>query len=248
MTSGPELIDVHASVGAHPRAYANGSTAEELSESLRRLGIRAAVVGSTTAVWHDPVHGNADALDAGRVAGLHPCVIAVPPTPEETDDTAALLADAVAAGAVAARIHPGTHDFDPLDPSMDAFYAKLVADQLPLTVELPEAGWPAIDRIADRWPELPVIVSALGYRALRQLAPVFRRHPNLHADTVNFATHEGWEWFVRQFGAERLLLGTGTPLRDPADVVARLQWSGLSAASRQLVGHDNALRLFGRLA
>jgi predicted TIM-barrel fold metal-dependent hydrolase len=241
-----ELIDVHASVGAHPRAYADGTTAEELAKTLRRLGIHTAVVGSMTAVWHDPVGGNADALTAGRTPGLHPCLTAVPPTPEEADDTA-LLADAVAAGAVAARIYPGTHDFDPLDPAMDAFYEKLVAERLPLTVDLPEAGWPTIDQLAGRWPDLPVIVSALGYRTLRQLAPIFRRRPNLHADTVNFATHEGWEWFTRQFGAGRLLLATGTPQRDPAETVARLQWSGLSAAERRLVGHDNALRLFGRL-
>ena len=243
-----DLIDAHASVGAYPRAYTGSRTAQELADSLRRLGIGAAVVGSTAAVWHDPVGGNAEALAAGRVPGLLPCLTVVPPTPGELDDVAAFVIEGIAAGAVAARIHPATHDFDPLDPALDSFYDTLVANSLPLTVDLPDVDWPTIDQLTVRWPDLPIIVSALGYRALRRLAAIFRRRPNLYADTVNFATHEGWEWFVRHFGAERLLFATGAPLRDPAEAVARLRWSRLSEADQRLVGHGNAARLFRGVA
>jgi predicted TIM-barrel fold metal-dependent hydrolase len=243
-----ELIDAHASIGAHPRAYAGSHTPRELVESLRRLGIGTAVVGSTTAVWHDPVGGNSEALAAARVPGLLPCLTVVPPTPGELDDPAAFVIGGIAAGAVAARIHPATHDFDPLDAALDPFYDTLMTNGLPLTVDLPDVDWPTLDQLAARWPDLAVIVSAIGYRQLRRLAAIFRRRPNLLADTVNFATHEGWEWFVRHFGAERLLFATGAPLRDPAEAVARLRWSRLSEADRQLVGHDNAARLFRRAA
>ncbi|WP_163505981.1 amidohydrolase family protein [Fodinicola acaciae] len=234
-----ELIDVHASFGAYPRAYVTGQSPEGLAADMRRLGIAAAVVGSTASVWHDPANGNAEALTVAGMAGMHPCVTILPPTPEESVDLK---------GATAARMYPVTHDFDPLDPAMDPLYEQLVARGLPLTVGLPDIGWPTLDALAGRWPRLPVIVSAIGYRALRRLAAVFRRRPNLHADLVNFASHEGLEWFVRHFGAERLLFGTGTPVRDPAEAVARLMWSGLSDADRALVGHGNARRLFRGLA
>jgi hypothetical protein len=234
-----ELIDVHASIGAYPRAYASGQTVDELAADMCRLDIKAAVVGSTASVWHDPSYGNTEALVVARTPGLHPCVTAVPPTPEETTDLS---------GAVAVRIYPATHDFDPLDRALDPTYEQLTADGLPLTVGIDDIGWSALDALAGRWPGLAVIVSALGYRALRRLAPVFGRRANLHADTVNFATHEGLEWFVRNFGAERLLFATGTPVRDPAEAVARLMWSGLTEGDRKLVGHGNAQRLFRGLA
>jgi predicted TIM-barrel fold metal-dependent hydrolase len=243
-----DLVDAHASVGPYPRAYTDSQTPAEFATAMRRLGIGTAVVASTAAVWHDPVGGNGEALAAGRVPGLLPCLTVVPPTPGELDDPAALVRDGIAAGGVAVRIHPATHDFDPLDPALDPFYDTLVANGLPLTVDVPDVDWPIIDQLAGRWPALPVIVSAIGYRALRRLAAVFRRRPNLHADTVNFATHEGWEWFVRHFGAERLLFATGAPLRDPAEAVARLRWSRLSEADRRLVGHGNAARLFRGVA
>ncbi|WP_163570156.1 amidohydrolase family protein [Fodinicola feengrottensis] len=199
------------------------------SASGRQSSVRPRRSGTT------PAHGNAEALAVAGTSGLHPCMTALPPTPGETVDLE---------GAIAVRMYPATHDFDPLDAAMDPLYERLVAQRLPLTVGLPEIGWPALDALAGRWPGLAVIVSALGYRTLRRLAAVFGRRPNLHADMVNFASHQGVEWFVRQWGAERLLFGTGTPVRDPAEAVARLSWSGLSDADRQLVGHGNAVRLF----
>lgn len=234
-----DLIDAHASIGAYPRAYVTGQSPEGLTADMRRLGIGAAVVGSTASVWHDPINGNAEALTVADRPGLHPCVTLVPPTPEETTGLD---------GAIAARIYPETHGFDPLDPAMDPLYEEMVERRLPLTVGLSDIGWPTLDALAASWPGLSLIVSGIGYRALRQLAAVFRRRANLHADMVNFASHEGLEWFVRHFGAERLLFATGTPVRDPAEAVARLMWSGLSDSDRQLVGRDNAARLFPGLA
>ncbi|MBM7789815.1 amidohydrolase family protein [Tenggerimyces flavus] len=236
------LIDACAWVGAHPRAYVDDHTAAGLAATMRRLDIAAAMVGATAAVWHDPVGGNDEALAAATHHGLFPCFTLVGSTPEESDPPA-LVAEAVAAGVVGFRMAPSTHGFDPTDAALDPTYDALVSTGRPLTIDA-DIGPANLDALAARWPRLTLIVSSIGYRALRTIAPLFARRPNLHADTVNFATHEGFEWFARQYGAERLLFATGAPFRDPAEAVGRLMWSGLTDADRELVGHANAERLF----
>lgn len=237
------LIDACAWVGAHPRAYVDDHSAAGLAATMRRLDIGGAMVGATAAVWHDPVGGNDEALAAATHHGLFPCFTLVGSTPEEADPPA-LVAEAVAAGVAGFRMAPSTHGFDPVDAALDPTYDALVSSQRPLTIDLADIGAARLDALAARWPRLSLIVSSIGYRALRTMAPLLSRRANLSVDTVNFATHEGFEWYVRQYGAERLLFATGAPFRDPAEAVARLMWSGLAEADRELVGHANAERLF----
>src|SRR5699024_4072814 len=131
--------------------------------------------------------------------------------------------------------------------ALDAFapaWELLEAEQLPVLIDRPEIEWTELATLAARQRNLPIVVSWIGYRELRRLAPLLHRHPNLHLDTVNFSTHQGFDWFVAEFGAERLLFATGAPRRDPGESIAQLAWSGLSAAQMNLVARANAQRLF----
>ncbi|SDS31782.1 amidohydrolase family protein [Microlunatus soli] len=241
--AGAGWFDAHVLIGAHPEQPAGR---DRLDDHLQRYGLTGALAGSMLSWLHDPLSGNAAATAAAsRTAGVRACWTAIPPTPGELTSLTALVRQAVAAGVAAFRLYPHTHGYVVDDPAWSQFFDDLSGHRMPLCLNRTEIDWPTIDRIAGDHPELPMIISLVGYRELRTVATMLTRHDQLHLDLVNFATHQGLEWLVGAFGARRILFGTGFGLRDPGESMARLGWSGLSETDVVTVGSANAYRLFG---
>lgn len=246
-------FDAHVLLGVHPERPGRRIDDAAVLEHLARHRLSGALIGSMTSWLHDPLTGNAEVsaavarMNASRPdVGLRACWTAVPPTPGELDDVARLVDDAEQSGVAAFRIHPATHGFDAGDPALQPFYRRLTELGLPLCVDRTEIGWPVIDAIATRHPELTMIVSLVGYRELRTLATHLSRHPRLAVDLVNFATHQGLEWLVEHFDPSRALFATGLGLRDPGESLTRLRFSDLDQGVVDRIGSGNADRLFGR--
>lgn len=231
-------IDLDCQVGLLVDAPVDTATPTDLLARHRALGVAAAACCATSAWWHDPASGNAEThrLTGGR---LRPTVMLHPPMPGRPSVTA----EPVWADAVLATAAPRRHGWSLDEPSAGAVLDALVDLRRPLLLSVDDASWAELDRLAGARPDLVVLVTDIGYRALRRLAPILQRRPNLHALTANFATHEGIEWFVEHLGVERLLFGSGSPRHDLGAAVARLQWSGLPDADVRQVAHDNAVRL-----
>jgi hypothetical protein len=239
-------FDAHVLTGAHPAHRTPSSSAGAIEAHLDRYELSGALVGAMASWLHDPAVGNTEASQvATRLAhrGVLGCWCALPPTPGEQASAVPRVARAVDAGAAAFRLYPASHGYSAVDPVMNELYAELAERRMPLCVDRTEAGWAEIATIASRFPELDLVVSQIGYRELRALATLLPRHPGLHVDLVNFASHEGVEWLVERFGAARLLFATGLGLRDPGESVMRLAWSGLDGDALAAVGSGTARRL-----
>lgn len=239
-------FDAHVIIGEHPEQPP--PTGDSLDDHLRRYGLDGALVGSLGSWLHDPLTGNTEASAVAERTGhadVRACWTAVPPTPGELTDLPGLARAAAERSVVAFRLYPHTHGYPITDPVWHRFFDELTGLGLPLCLNRTEVSWAEIDRIGSDHPELPMIISLVGYRELRVIATQLERHPAVHLDLVNFASHQGVEWLVDSFGADRLLFGTGFGTRDPGESVARLAWSDLSSADRRTVGSTNARRLFG---
>jgi predicted TIM-barrel fold metal-dependent hydrolase len=127
---------------------------------------------------------------------------------------------------------------------MDELYPALADGNLPLCVDAAEIGWAELDIIATRFPTLRIVVCQVGYRELRNLSAALRDHDNLFVDLVNFAAHQAVEWMAASGRADRLLFATGLGLRDPAESIIRLAWSGVDDATVRQIGSGNANLLF----
>lgn len=239
-------FDANVLSGAHPAHRTPSSTADSIDAHLDRYELSGALVGTTTSWLHDPMAGNAEASDvAARLGhrGVLACWCALPPTPGELDRLSAFVGRAVDAGAAAVRIYPRSHGFSAVDPVMDELFSGLTTRGLPLWLDRPEVDWTDIGSLLSRFPGLDVVVSQIGYRELRVLATLLSRHRRLHVDLVNLASHEGVEWLVERFSADRLLFATGLGLRDAGESVVRLAWSGLDGDAVAEVGSGTARRL-----
>jgi predicted TIM-barrel fold metal-dependent hydrolase len=199
------------------------------------------------ASWlHDPIGGNAEASAVAHSLadrGVLACWTAIPATAGELDSLTALVDRALDEDVAAFRIHPMSHGFSP--DLLNELYAALETNHLPLCIDAAEISWSDLTAIASRHPELPIVVSNVGYRKLRELWAALDGHANIFVDLVDFAAHQGVEWLAANNLADRLLFATGLGLRDPGESVVRLAWSGLDDATVRLVGSGNAGRLFG---
>ncbi len=238
------LLDANAGIGRPPAKPTVAVTLDELRAELGRMGFVGGVVTAVASVLHEPTVGNRELarLLAGQRAWRQSWVL-YPGTPGEAADPAAQVGEALSVGAAAVRIAPATLGYAVADIASGLRAAA--AARLPLQIDLAELGWDGVSALCAAHPDLTVVVSRVSYRALRRLAPAFATHHTLLLDTVDFSTHEGWEWFVDTFGAERLLLATGTPTREAAEAPTRLQWSSLDDEAAAAIGWRNAVRVFG---
>lgn len=235
-----ELYDANCRLGGYPWGGVAGATVPTLLSTMDRLGIARALVSHTTAWRHDPAAGNRQVVaDLEGQPRLRPCWVALPESCGELDKPESFVATALAAGVGAMRVYPNDHGFD-LDDLDFACYAAAFAEAgLPLLVDLAETNWRAIEALAAAHPGLNVVVCQTGYRVLRRATAVLGRTERVHVDLSDLSSHEGLEWLATTVGPERLVFGTGGPLRDPAEAVTRLLWSELTDDGVTLVGHAN---------
>lgn len=241
-------FDARIVTGAHPASLLPDSGRDAIAKHLDTYAMSGALVSAMASWLHDPLGGNAEASAVAHSLadrGVLACWTAVPPTPGELESLDGLVEQALAEGVAAFRLHPRSHGFSPVAASMHELYAALAANGLPLCVDATEIDWHHLSSIATRFPTLPIVVSNLGYRQLRNLWAALRDHDNLYVDLVDFAAHQAVEWLVARGLADRLLFATGFGLRDPGESIVRLAWSGLDDATVARIGSGNAGRLFG---
>lgn len=238
-------FDARVVTGPHPASLQPATDRDAVAAHLDRFALSGALVSAMASWLHDPIGGNAEATALAHSLadrGVLACWSAVPATPGELDSLTELVEHAVDEGVAAFRIHPASHGFSP--NLLDELYAAMQANRLPLCIDSAEITWPELTGIAARYPELPIVISNLGYRKLRELWAALDGHTNIYVDLVDFAAHQGVEWLAANDLADRLLFATGLGLRDPGESVVRLAWSGLDDATVRLVGAGNASRLF----
>ena len=239
------LLDCDAYVGAHP-ALAGANEAAELIAEMNRTGIAAAVVTHHQAMWHSAAAGNEAVLSACATTDrLRPAWVLLPSTCQELPPAKDYIAEGVERGVVAFRVCPADNVFSLIETGSDEFLEELQWRRLPLLVDADQVPHPDLIRLADGYPELPIILCRVGYRSLRRIAGLLDRAVNVHLDLANLSSQNAIGWLTQRFSVERLVFGTATPVRDPAEAVANLMLSELSDQEVAVVGRDNARRLFG---
>lgn len=232
-------IDANVVVGPWPSDASASWAVGDVERHLDRFGLSGALVRSALAVTYDAASGNASLLAA--VAG-HPRLL--PSFVLGPLDCGEFGADP-AAGARAIWLLPARHGWSLTGPEAGSLQDVLRRAGLPVFIELDETDWAGVDALCEALPSVDVVVTGIGYRTLRQAFPVLDRRPRLHVDLSYLAALDGLELFVARYGAGRVLLGTGAPVRDDAAPLFVLERSGLSEADRAMVAGGTAARLLG---
>jgi predicted TIM-barrel fold metal-dependent hydrolase len=244
---GVRLIDCDSYLGRHPRRVDVGENGpEQMLREMDCAGIDVAIVAGYQARWHSPAIGN-DAVSSVVASRprLRACWAMLPDSCGEIPPAAEFVAEARQRGVVAMRAYPVDHGYDLLGRESERVLHEMTRAGMPLLIDAEQAPWPVISELARRFDELPIVVCRVGYRTLRSAVAVLDVAAEVRCDLANLTSHGAIRWLTERFGAERLVFGTGAPVRDRAEAVAMLLLSEISASEVAAIGAGNASALFG---
>jgi uncharacterized protein len=171
-------------------------------------------------VWH------AAQLDAGPHAGnallastiqaqprLFGCWTILPNQAHEFPPFADFLPAMLAARVRAVRAFPLDHHFELNEVAMGSWLEPMVQLRVPLFLSVAYgANWKIAYDLLAEFPNLVCVICDHGcWGEDRRFRPLIERYPHVYVDTAQYLLDGGIEAFVRDYGAERMLYGSGFP-------------------------------------
>jgi predicted TIM-barrel fold metal-dependent hydrolase len=230
-------IDVNAQVG--PRfGGARGAPLEDLVAERDGHDIRFSLVRHRTALHGESELGNRTLLDlcTGQPGLLPVAVLSVDRTGDV--DRAAGLAAQVAGFWLDGTARPGG------GLAADPVVRAAARTGRPLFVPVTGRGSTAAVGAATEGLGVPVIMIGSHYTTSVDDLAAGQRYEHLHFDTSSMAHYRAIETAVGVVGAERILLGTGSPLRAVQSSINAILSAAIPDESKRAILAGNAERLF----
>jgi len=224
---------------------------DALLRRMKEFNIEKALVLHSVAREHDAAFGNARLMQEIKgIDNLIPVWAVMPHHTGEMDAPEALIEKMTENGVKAAALFPsiGAHNFSLKKWSAAPLLDALAEHKLPVIMGIEQVGgMEGMAEFAMTYPKLTVIAANVNYRTDRILFPAMEAAKNLHIETSAYKTFFGLQEFVKRFGAERLVFGSGMPAIDPAASVSMITWSGLSLDQQEMIAHGNIERIIGEV-
>jgi len=229
---------------------------DELLSEMDRFGIDEAIVFHIAARDVHFTTGNEllmkeidgeDRLHGSWVLPLHHAVEV--PEPGETIKTM------VESGVKAVRIYAPVYSSYMVEPwACGQLFEALQRHRVPVLLPNSEIGRFPDEKVVGfsaqniydlcrRYPELPFIVVKANYSSMRIIYPMLRDCPNLHLEISYWTAHRGLEFVCKNFGAGRMVFGTGMPMNNPGAALMMVRYEDISETDRQLIAGKNLTKM-----
>jgi len=228
-------------------------TVAELISEMDRLGIDEAMVYSSLSRHAHPADGNAWLMDAIRdEPRLHPCWVGLPPGTGEQAEPTRFVAQMQQQGVRALRLLPKAHNYPLVERSLRPLLAALAAAKIPLLIDTDRGGWSVVSpywnevfEIAEKHPDLPIVLIREGGSTARVLYSVWDQFPNIRLDASYLQESRAVGEVISRFGADKLIFGSAMPHYDAGGPLASVAGALIDKASRAAIAGGNARRLLG---
>lgn len=238
------FIDVHTVFGPdHGTAGTAGHPLSSLIAERRTHGIRLSLASSLLAVWADQATGNRLAAETAADGANGLAAIAVVGA-RRTTDADRVVAEAARAGAVGYRLD-GWDGSTPLPESVRVVLAAVARAGRPLLVRIGRNGASSAIGAATADVGIPVVLLGAHYTTIADDLAAAIRYPHLHLETSAMAHFRAISTAVGAVGAERVLLGTGSPGRAAASPISAVLAASIPDDAKRGILAGNAVRLFG---
>ncbi|MEV0714558.1 amidohydrolase family protein [Asanoa sp. NPDC050611] len=232
------LIDVNALVG--PDIPAHRSTgASDLLALQRRFGIGHSLVRDSTAVRVSRTTGNRSVLELG-LDTVSPVIVA---SALHADRLPGELSAAVADGARAVWVEHATWEQE--SEAVRRLLRAVQATSLPMLVPHRQPGDAARIGALTADAGTPVVLVEARYPDFSEVLPALDRYRNLHVETSSLGSYQAIECVARVAGHERILFGSGAPVRTPLSPIYAVLMADIPVAAKRAILAGNAARVFG---
>ena len=231
---------------AGKRLLAPAPTVESLLTEMDRAGVEKALV------WHIAQH------DASPVVGnqllaraiqphprLYGCWTVLPNHTRELSEPQTLFQQMRDARVMALRIFPESHRFVANAVSLGDLLAQAVARRVPLLVSVRRGmDWPAVYALLADFPDLLCIICDHGCWGMDRLfRPLLERYPHVYVDISQYLLDGGLEALVADYGARRLLFGSGFPESYIGGMMLTLRHAQISDEAKAAIASGNLERI-----
>ena len=93
------------------------------------------------------------------------------------------------------------------------------------------------------FPHVPFVLVRPDIGSNRRLFSLMQHFYNLYVETSYYTVHRGIELLCNEFGANRVLFGSGLPLRAAGPSITALMYALISPEEKRLVAFQNINRL-----
>lgn len=232
------ILDANVYVGHSGISGDLALEAPELLLEMDRFGISRALVSHFVSHEYDAVEGN-----RALIRDANPRFI---PAWSSSPDPSSLT-DLVKHNPRAVRLWFGPlhHNFSSAAWCAGELFEYLQENRVLTVISRTEIEWDSIATLLANFPRLSLLLLDIGYRSDRYLFPLLKRFPNLYFDSSIYAAHRQLEWYLEQFGPDRMVFGSKLPLYTPAAALMLLGTARVPDSTRLAVAGGNLRRILG---
>lgn len=248
-----ELFDANLRAGLGNRGgYRPAANATDVLGVLDAYGVRKAMVWHIAQLEHAATDGNT--LLADLVRGqerLVGCWTLLPPQTRELPPAGDLFAAMAASGVRALRMFPDAHHYAANRVTLGGLLDQVVDRRIPLLVSLTHPGmsWASVYTLLADFPDLVCVLCDTGiWGQDRYFRPLVEHYPRVYVETSLLSLGDGVvEAMVRDYGASRLIFGSGFPDREPEAAILQLLHAPITEQDRLSIASGNLQRILAEV-
>jgi predicted TIM-barrel fold metal-dependent hydrolase len=246
-----DFFDCNVFIGLpDQRSVAPVKTVPKLLSAMDRVGVTQALV------WHIAQHdatphvGNQllmQAIDAQpRLWG---CWAMLPNQAREFSPPYQLFREMREARVKAIRVFPNDHKFLINGVTMGPLLDAMVSERIPLFISVKRGmTWRDLYALLNEFPELICVICDHGcWGEDRRFRPLLERYPYVYVDTSQYLLDGGIEALVADYGARRILFGSGFPESYFGGMMMALKHAEIPSVAKAAIAHDNLSQILAEV-
>lgn len=256
------FFDAYCQIGRRPTGgYQSAATADDLLAVMDGYGVSRTLVHHVAQAEGSPDAGNRLLIEQVRLAernraanGLQRLVASwtiLPPQTHEMPAPDIFFAQMKQADVIALQVFPLKHRYLLNRVTFGSFLDEISTRRIPLMLPLTQmpGEWTAIYSLLAEYPDLTCIIAGTGvWGSDRSFRPLLASYPHVYIETSMLSMNDQVvEGLVKDYGPERLLFGSGFPVREPLSSLLQLRHADLDDGDKQLIASGNLTRLLGEV-
>ena len=144
-------------------------------------------------------------------------------------------------------LYPTAHRYSFNTWNMKEIYDYIAKKGFPVIISQTDISIDSLYTILKENAKMKVIYTDVGYANDRSLMTLLEKFDNLYVETSGYQTLDGIEFISRNFGAERLIFGTGMPFKSPGAAISRILFSKITDSEKEKIAYGNICNLTGEV-